>query len=401
MYSNMIAQILSQICSHIYIHYHRKIVNIAKDQIVAAERINSTVYEPSLNEMTCTKFDSSLPQKEQSCKKPSSNLEMDMSDKNHTSIEIDENDDVVRLYRYNFSRTYRNNENENEVLVLKKPIVNSVVLVAAIAIFVLKVSIFSVPIVNLDSLGMVGILTEFGRSSQSSIDVLNLSDFFSILFEQTQFFRHWYEDFGLLCFAILFVWSVVLVPLLLTLLLLRLWFIPMTRKERKRMQVVVEILFAWEYSEVFLFAAALLVWQTEQVTAGWVRGLCSPLTNYFRQAAYYGIVDAKDAQCYTRVANVGNGQFILLAIVVVLYSLTAFVTKATSQYLQETEGVLSYRDSFSKVDENESTSDNFQVDISDNKKCGNIEKIRVSPVQFTDTFQFAFDVKSYYDPRHV
>jgi len=392
MYTNMIAQILSQICSHVYIYYHRKIVSISKDEFVVSRSTNLTIYESSLN--GCTKSESISKNIEHNYKETSPNLEINDGKNNPTTIEIGHG--VVRLCRYNFSRTHKSKKNENELLVLKKTIVDPIIILTAIAILVGIILLFFVPGVELETLGLLGIITAAGRSSGSSADAFDFSDFFVVLYEQTKYFQSWYEILGLIFFGALFVWSVLLVPILLTLSMLRLWFIPLTTKERKRMLDMAEILVAWEYLEVFLFALVIVVWQTEMVTKGWVQGLCKPLANTFRQLAYYGIVEPKDAQCYTRVVHVGNAQYIALATVVMIYFLTSFVTKASNQYLQESEGFLYYRN---KKEETEFGS--YDGDNNCNKNSNNISKIKPSPSQFTDTFPFIFDVETYCNTRNV
>jgi len=399
MYTNMIAQILSQICSHVYIYYHRKIVTLSKDELVVSSSTSLTVYEPTVYETTlngCSKSESISKNIKHNYKETSPNLESNDGKNNPTTKEID--DGIGRLCRYNFSRTHRNKKNENDLLVLKKNIVDPIVIFTAMAILVGTFLYFVVPGVTADTLGLFGILTRAGRSSGSSADVFNLSDFFVVLYEQTKFFKYWYEKLGLIFFGTLFVWSVILVPILLTLSMLRLWFIPLTIKERKRMLDIAEILVAWEYSEVFLFALVILVWQTEMVTSGWVRGLCKPLDMTFRELSYYGVVEPKDAQCYTRVVSVGNAQYIMLATVVMIYFLTSFVTMASNQYLRESEIFLYYKN---KKEETELGSYDSEGDNNCNKNSDDTSKIEPLPPQFTDTFRFLFGVETYCNTRNV
>merc|ERR1711897_110262 len=110
MYANMIAQILSQICSHIYIYYHRKIVRVATNELVVAEHTTSVIRESFTNSSISKNI-------ERTCKESSGSFDTD--DEISDSTTIDTIDDVVMLCRYNFSRSHRNN-NENELLVLKK-----------------------------------------------------------------------------------------------------------------------------------------------------------------------------------------------------------------------------------------------------------------------------------------
>merc|ERR1712183_647191 len=180
--------------------------------------------------------------------------------------------------------------------------------------------------------------------------------------------------------------------------MLSLWFTPLTIKERRRTEYICEILLAWEYSRVFLFAMFILVWQTEMVTASWISGLCSPLEKYFRSLTYYGVLAPEDGQCYTRIARVGPAQFIFLVQTVLLEILITFVTMASNQYKKESEGSFYYRN---KKDETEVGSNDSDREISPKEETDDGEEIKQFPAQFTDTFPFLFNVESYCNTRDI
>merc|ERR1712157_89104 len=205
------------------------------------------------------------------------------------------------------------------------------------------------------------------------------------LFEQTNYFNNWYENLGLFFFATLFVWSVVLAPLLLTLSTLRLWFSPLTVKERKKMHDIIEILVAWEYSEVFLFTLAITVWQMELSTENWVASICAPLDYYFTQLTHYGVIEQQDARCFTRIGYVGTSQYLLLASVIILYTLISFVTKASDQCMKETEESLPNRN----IKEDDTSEDSDEWDTGDFDDVVNTKDVTA---QFTDAFPFIFNV---------
>jgi len=292
------------------------------------------------------------------------------------------------LCRYNFSRSHRNNNNENELLVLKKSIVDPLIVFVVGSIFLINILYWIVPFVDLDTHGLLGVLIASGRTSGVSTDAYTLTDFFRILYEQSQFFDTFISDVGLIFFNVLFISTVVLVPLVVACLMCRLWFSPLTVKQRKRTHSIFEIFFAWEYSRVFLFSMFILVWQTERVTQGWVVGLCAPLERIFRDLAYYGLVEPQDAQCYTRIARVGPATYLFLVNVILLTLLTFFVMKASNQYLQESKHFLDYRN---KKD----------GESSSNKNSDDNTKIKPFPEQFTDIFPFIFKVETYCNTRNV
>jgi len=387
MYANTIAQILSQICSHVYIHYHRKIVNGAKKKFtVAANDTSSTSGETPF-----IKYDNETPLDSKINKNDG---------KTTPTIEFEDgNDDDVfkeRLCCYGFYRTHINEKNKDERLVPNKNVVDRGMIVAAIAILFLNVLVFVVPIFYMDSIGIYGLLTEAGRASRSSVDKFTITHFFTIFYEQAKYLDYWHESIGLLFLGSLFIWSVILVPILLTMLLLRLWFIPMTKKQRRKMLILVEILVAWEYSEVFIFAVILQVWQTEQITSTFINHFCRGLNEEFRTLVYYDIMKPEDTQCYTRTASMSTGTFIMLGSVVILMLMTVFVTRATKQYLREAEMFLPYEEE-NHMDSCEKT----LTDIDENSNSDDDTKIKQFPAQFTDTYLIVLDVQQYQNIRNI
>lgn len=99
--------------------------------------------------------------------------------------------------------------------------------------------------------------------------------------------------------------------------------------------IVNECLTAWQYSEPFMLAVIIEVWQIEQLSNYLVNPLCRSINPFLYELNYYDMIKDEDAQCFKRVGSPGLGMFVMFAGVCCLYFLDHYVTKAAKQYLRE------------------------------------------------------------------
>lgn len=101
------------------------------------------------------------------------------------------------------------------------------------------------------------------------------------------------------------------------------------------MSVLVEILQAWQYAEVYIIAIFVASWQLGPISSFMVNEYCETLDGFFAELVFYGILKSEDAQCFSIKSSIEKG-FLLLAIGAVLLALmNAFITKATAQYCRD------------------------------------------------------------------
>jgi len=280
LYSNMIAQIISQFNSHLIIHYHRKIV-----------------------------FDFDARER----------------GSNATENEIDESD-TEALFKHKFDRF---GAKKGHLLVLRKGISALVVLMSVVfATLLLAGSI--VPSFSLSQFGLVGLAVEVSPD-QSTYNEHNIFSTIKLLIDQAKFTGATTDAIGLASLSTIVVLTVIIVPLCQLVLLLLRWFGTMDKKRRIRTFVTIEALQAWQYVEVFVFSVIIACWQLGSVSEFLINDYCGSFESTFNSLAYYGILKPNDSQCFKVVANTKDGLWLLVAASVVFLLLNHFIASAAKQ----------------------------------------------------------------------
>lgn len=238
LYANMIAQVISQVSSHFIIHYHRSIVSAAR--VERSQR--TTVASPS-----------NAIQAQQKGTISRVSIEVGPGSNDSTS---DTSPQKVRLHRHQFSRPHRG---ETEKLIVRSW-VDKLILIGTFCLIVAVIIGCSVPSFSLEILGVIGVAVESGQNFEDATTQHSVFTVIQLLFEEAQFLGTVGDYFGLGALSMLFIFTVLLVPIIQSLALLRHWFSPATREEMKRMSVVVEMLQAWQYAEVYLIAIFVASW---------------------------------------------------------------------------------------------------------------------------------------------
>jgi hypothetical protein len=236
LYANMIAQLISQVSSHFVIHYHRRIVNKANE---AFKQRHHPGDEPRVYSVEGAKrvsrvsFDSSLGSEESGAARRER-----------------------ALRKHQFSRPHRG---ETETLVVRTG-VNHLLWLGALSLLVLVVIGCAVPSFSLEILGIVGVAVESGQGFEDATTHHSVFTVIKLLIEEARFLDTAGDYIGLGTLSILLVSTVLLIPIVQSLALLRQWFSPSTRKQRARMSIFIEILQAWQYAEVYLLAVFVASW---------------------------------------------------------------------------------------------------------------------------------------------
>merc|ERR1711937_669057 len=105
---------------------------------------------------------------------------------------------------------------------------------------------------SIEVFGLFGIAVESGQGFEDARIDHSIFTVINLLFEQAEFLKIAKNYVGLGSFSAIFVLTVLLVPIFQSLALVGQWFVPMTIKQRTTMSVLVEILQAWQYAEVYI-----------------------------------------------------------------------------------------------------------------------------------------------------
>jgi len=346
LYANMIAQLLSQVSSHFIIHYHRLIVK-------ATTRVSSNNDDLA----------SSDPEK---ILATSSHIQ-DVKDVNEEHARRDE------LRKHAFIRPHRGDADGLQV----RRGVDPAVMVFAFLVVFFVIYGCTVPSFSLEVLGIIGVAVESGQGFDEAVTYHSVFSVVGLLLEEAKFLGTAADSLGIGSLCTLFILTILVVPLIQMVALVCQWFVPLTKKNRKRASNLVEILGAWQYVEVYLIALIVSAWQIGPVSEFMINSYCDGLDDTFSSLVYYGILAEENAQCFKVTATVESGTYVLALGAVMLALLSTFVVKAVVQYNEDTKDA-------NKTEE-EST-----LDIADDD--GNIEevleKIHPIPVMFTDQFRW-------------
>ena len=101
---------------------------------------------------------------------------------------------------------------------------------------------------------------EFGQDFEEA--TLNHSVFsvIKLLFDQAGYLGTAGDYIGLIVLSILFVSTILFVPIIQSITLLRQWSSTTTKKQKEKVAVRLEILQAWQYLEVYLVALFISSW---------------------------------------------------------------------------------------------------------------------------------------------
>lgn len=301
LYSNMIAQFISQINSHIIIHFHRKI-----------------------------KFDHD---KKVSIEEPPPKAE-----------------DTSPLYKHTFRDTFA------KTTLHLRSFANIVVIFLATSFVVLIIVGCIIPSYSLEQFGLVGL-----ASSKPFVE----HDIFStmkLLADQASFTGSFTDRIGLSILSSVLLLTVLIVPLVQLALLLYRWFRPMSKKTRFRIFVAIEALAAWQYIEVYLLSIIVASWQLGGVSEFLINDYCGGLEDTFAMLQYYGILGVNESQCFRVSARLQSATWILIASSIVLSIVNHIISSAALQQEEDLKMSLTSSSHSSSFDDHDVLPNNLTDD---------------------------------------
>jgi hypothetical protein len=253
LYANMLAQLISQISSHVIIHYHRKIcLNAIKTDSAHHGAPQVSFSNPAL--ANCRDAQIFRPDMEKG------HNETDPLQSNPTArseaISCHEMNQAKSLSKHHFSRPHRG---ETEKLVARS-YVNHLLLVCAFCLIILVFIGCILPSFSLELFGLVGVAVEFGQDFQNATRYYSIFSVVKGLFEQASYLGTVKDFIGMGILSVLFLCTLLFVPLFQTFLLLRQWFAETKKDQKENMAVRLEILQAWQYLDVYLVSLFVSSW---------------------------------------------------------------------------------------------------------------------------------------------
>jgi len=367
LYANMIAQVISQVSSHFIIHLHRKILDEGKKAMGKQHRVTTGLEN---NKEEVEKGDSSEDEDE--------NWEMHVTDRSRD-----------QLCKYWFFLPHRNDGRR----VYVREFCNKVVLLLIVLLVVLILIASTRTAFHVEVLGILGVAVESGQRFGQAVTDHSLFSMVQLIIDNIKYLDTVGHLFGLGMLAILLVATVLLVPILQAGTLLLQWFLPMTKVQRNRMAVQMEILQAWQYVEVYVISIIVATWQLGGVSEFMINNYCSALDDTFASLVYYGVLREEDAQCLRVEAQMETSCYLFFVAAIILSFVTTFVSKADKQYMTANEQpIIISAPTYEESDEDEAPESCDVGDFKKDDEASNgfveIDSIRPVGVQFTDMFWF-------------
>lgn len=382
LYANMIAQLVSQVSSHFIIHYHRQIVNNTTARTSSSSFAKVEVHEDTDNDY----------QSKSKLTTSSSSTANDIEGRDEER-DIDSNKYLLRTHAF-----CRPNCGETKTLVVRNW-VNYAMIFLVIALIGAVIAGCILPTFSIDTLGIIGVAVESGQQFEQAVYNHSVFSIIQMLFDEAKFLDTPGDYIGLTTLCILFVSTVLIVPIVQAMILIVQWFVPFTQTQRRRIWVLNEILQAWEYIQVYILSLFIASWQLGPVSQYLFNSYCGNLTVFFSQMVNYGILKNEDAQCFSVQGSIEPGSFTLVAAAILLTLLNSFVTKATKQYnyYEERVGASSSNDDDDEISTSvkntnniTSSNDGDEMNVLSTSSRSNKQStsLRPIPVMFTDTYRW-------------
>jgi len=350
LYANMLAQLVSQISSHIIIHYHDRTVKAAS----YALNIERNIPNPSEPE---------------TANNP--------------------------LRKHSFKLDY---EAFNQNAALRKW-VDFMLMVALVAFTILVIFGCSLPSFGIEVLGLLGIAVESGNQFEEAKSYYSVFGLTKMIMDEARYLGTASDLVGLGTLSSLLIITVFLVPLAQVGSLFVQWFVPITEKHRNWNTFANDVLSAWQYSEVYVLSVLIASWQLGGVSEFMINEYCGALNPIFTTLSYYGIVDESDAQCFRVNASVEAGSWLLVASSILFGMINNFISSASAQKVCDdsvpddrrlTSGRwLTNKQSTATVNSIIDASSHDEVEDGDYGRS--LDRARISPIppRFTDYYSFA------------
>jgi hypothetical protein len=160
------------------------------------------------------------------------------------------------LCKHHFSRPHRG---ETEKLVARR-YVDKVLLLSSVSLTIFVIIGCSLPSFSLEIFGLVGVAVEFGQDFQEATTYHSVFTVVKLLFDQANYLGTARDYIGLCVLSVLFISTLLFVPIVQSIMLLKQWFATTSITQKQKATVKLEIMQAWQYLEVYLVALFVTSW---------------------------------------------------------------------------------------------------------------------------------------------
>ena len=245
LYANMIAQLISQITSHVIIYYHRQIVTNGLHN--SLRKMQSCLTDIGQEQSNSSASLGDIPFDQ--------NIGIPIGGASFAEAKT-ATEEKIPLSSYQFSRPHRG---ETEKLLVRS-YVKFLLPICALLLLVCVIVGCTVPSFSFEFFGIVGVAVEFGQDFKEATVNHSVLSVIRLLFDQASYLGTLKDYIGLTILSVLFVSTVMFVPTAQSITLLHLWFSKSTILQKKKAAVKLEILQAWQYLEVYLIALVVSSW---------------------------------------------------------------------------------------------------------------------------------------------
>lgn len=219
----MIAQLISQVSSHFIVHYHREIIREANARLGnhASQREATAIGEAETED------------------------NLDTSG-------------AIALCEHQFGRVHRVCDAKSKLVV--RNWVNKTLILTAVCIATFVVIGCSISSFSLETFGIIGVGVESGQGFRDATTDHSVFTVLKLLFDQASFLGGAGDYIGLGVLSVLFVMTILVVPMVEAVVLSIQWFSKSTKEKKMKLSVHIEMLEAWQYTEVYLISLMLASW---------------------------------------------------------------------------------------------------------------------------------------------
>jgi len=339
LYANMTAQLISQVSSHFIIYYHREIIREGNAR---------------LTEDTNTIEDGETSSRSEQAAEDSSQK--------------------ISLYQHQFHRMHRG----DKAKLVVRNWVNKILVLVAVSIAAFVIAGCSISSFSLENFGIIGVAVESGQGFDDATVDHSVFTVLKLLFDGLAFFGGAADFVGAGVLSALLVLTILVVPVVEAIVLSIQWFSKSTDQRKMKLSVLIEILEAWQYTEVYLISLMLGSWQLGPLSELLINEYCGGLEATFRDLVSAGFLKEEDGQCFLVKSTLKAGFWIILAGSLFLAFFSSFVTKALSQFLWDK------KEAAKKEKRSIEGAETSGAETSDT----NIDNIRPVPVLFSDSFRW-------------
>jgi len=293
LYANLIAQVISQIFSHIIIFYHCLVMKVVSKNSAGEKEVPQKA--SSIN-LVCDENPISLPQQ----------------------IFQEAHIDALPEFDMSLRSTFQ-----------LKPISSVLFVIFSLLAAALFLAGFVIPSFELEIFGLLGFVYDWGSAGDGSEVYFSVFSIAEQIMEQAKYLSTSSDWVGLSSLTIIFVLTCFVVPLLQIVFLLLLWFFPLRKVRKKQMLNTIEILSSWRFCEVFVVCVLSGTFFLGETSKFLVNKYCEPLSSIFEFLVNFDLIEPIDGQCFYIQDSLDAGFYMLLFASVLLVCVSIFVKKIT------------------------------------------------------------------------